>query len=199
MSGVGVLADHLLVVSCSAITTYLCWLCRFPLLDKEGYFVCLLAVAFLPVTVCVLSLSISHGMHLVVPTHPYFFWVACHPSRTLPPKEPEQEPHNIFFPLGARPCSLLPLTHDPPLPILAGYRLVVSESCACFTFLACCLCICRDLEIGLYVLACIFGFLWRGLFSDLPFFITCFFWGLGLFRSWAFLPLAYSVFTLWPY
>ena len=22
----------------------------------------------------------------------YFFWVVCHPSRTLPPKEPEQEP-----------------------------------------------------------------------------------------------------------
>ena len=59
--------------------------------DKECYFVSLLAVAFLPVTVCVLSLSLSihHGIHLVVPTHPYFFWVACHPSRTFPPKEPK--------------------------------------------------------------------------------------------------------------
>ena len=54
-------------------------------------------MAFLPVTVCVLSLSIPHGMHLVIPTHPYFFWVACHPRRTFPPKEPKQEPHNRFF------------------------------------------------------------------------------------------------------
>ena len=70
-----------------------------------------------------------------------------------------------FSPLPtARPCPLLPLTHDPSLPILAGYRLVVSGSCACFTFFACCSCICRDLEIGLYVLLCTFGFLWRGLF-----------------------------------
>ena len=69
----GVLTDHLLVVSGSTTTTYLCWLYRSPLPDKEGYFVCLLAVTFLPVTVCVVSLSIPHGMHLVVPTHPYFF------------------------------------------------------------------------------------------------------------------------------
>ena len=63
-------------------------------LDKEDYLVCLLVVAFLPVTVFVLSLSLSipHGMHLVVPNHPYFLWVACHLSRTFPPKEPEQEP-----------------------------------------------------------------------------------------------------------
>ena len=97
----GVLADHLLVVNGSATTTYLYWLCRSPLPDKEGYFFCLLAVAFLPVTMCVLSLSLSlsipHGMHLVVPTHPYFFWVVCHPNRTFPPKEPEQEPQNRFF------------------------------------------------------------------------------------------------------
>ena len=138
-------------------------------------------------------------MHLVVSTHPYFFWVAYHPNRTFPIKKPEQKPKIGFFPLStARPCPLLPLTHDPPLTILARYKLVVHESCTCFTFLACCLCICRDLEIGLYVLACIFGFLWHGLFSDLPFFMTCFFWGLGFVRSWAFLPLAYFVFTPWP-
>ena len=52
-------------------------------------------------------------------------------------------------------------------------------SCVCFTFFACCSCICRDLEIGLYVLPCTFGFLWRGLFFDLPFFMTCFFLGVG--------------------
>ena len=47
------------------------------------------------------------------------------------------------------------------------------------SFFACCSCICRDLEIGLYVLSCTFGFFWRGLFSDLPFFMTCFFLGVG--------------------
>ena len=156
-------------------------------------FVCLLWL-FLPVIVCVLSLFIPHGMHLVVPTHPYFFWVACHPSRTFPPKEHEQDPQNrfFFFPT-ARPC---PLTHDPLLPILAGYRLVVPGSRTCFTFFTLRSCICRVLEIGLYILSCTFGFLWRGLFFDLPFLMTCFFWGLGLVGSWAFLPLAYSVFTL---
>ena len=148
---------------------------------------------------CVLSHSIPHGMHIVVPTHPCFFWVACHLSRTFPPKELSKNPIIGFFPLPTTiPCPLLPLTHDPPLPILVEYRLVVSRSCACFTFFACCSCICRDLEIGLYVLLCTFGFLWRGLFSDLPFFMTCFFWGLGLVGSWAFLPLAYSIFTPWP-
>ena len=111
LSGVGVLADHLLVVSCSATTTYLCWLCRSPLPDKKGYFVCLLAMTFLPVTVCVLSLFIPHGMHLVIPTHHYFFWVVCHPSRTFPPKELEQEPQNRFSSLPTvRPY---PLTSDP--------------------------------------------------------------------------------------
>ena len=55
----GVLADHLLVVSGLATTTYLCWLCRSPLPDKEDYFVCLLAVAFSThYSVCALSLSL---------------------------------------------------------------------------------------------------------------------------------------------
>ena len=53
----GVLADHLLIVNCSATTTYLCWLYRSPLPDKEGYFVCLLVVAFSTCySVCALSL-----------------------------------------------------------------------------------------------------------------------------------------------
>ena len=149
-------------------------------------------------SVCALSLSIPHGMYLVVPTHPCFFWVTCHLSRTFPPKEPEQEPQNRFFfyPLPTvRPC---PLTHGPPLPILAGYRLVVLRSCACFTFFTRRSCICRVLEIGLYILLCTFGFLWRGLFFNLPFFMTCFFWGLSLVGSWAFLSPAYSVFIPWP-
>ena len=47
---------------------------------------------------CGCSLSIPHDMHLVVPTHHCFFWVIFHPSRTFPPKEPEQEPQNRFSP-----------------------------------------------------------------------------------------------------
>ena len=43
------------------------------------------------------SLPIPHGMHLVVPTQFCFFWMVCHPNRTLPLKEPEQEPQNRFF------------------------------------------------------------------------------------------------------
>ena len=156
-------------------------------------------MAFLSATVWVFSLPIPYGIHLVVRVHPYFFWVVCHPSRIFSPKEPEQEPQNRLSSLPtAKPYPLLPLTYDPPLPILARYKLMVPGSHVCFTFFACYLCICRDLEIGLYVLSCTFGFLWRGLFSDLPFFMTCFFWGLGLVGSWAFLPSAYSVFTSWP-
>ena len=83
---------------------------------QRRLFVCLLAIAFLPITVCVcsLSLSISHGMHLVVPTHPYFFWVACHPNRTFSPKKPEQESQNRFFSSPHRqtiPSYLWPMTY----------------------------------------------------------------------------------------
>ena len=201
----GVLADHLLVLNGSATTTYLCWLCHFLPLDKEGYFVCLFVCCgfFYPLQcVCSLSLSLmacawwfqlilaSFGWHVIQVGH-------------FPQKSLSKNPRiGFFFSLSlsfslptARPC---PLTHDPPLPLLAGYRLVVLESRACFTFFTRCSCICRVLEIGLYILPCTFGFLWCGLFSNLPFFMTCFFWGLGLVGSWAFLPLAYSVFTSWP-
>ena len=158
----------------------------FPFAKQRGLF-CLFACLlwlFLPITVCVCSLSIPHGMHLVVPAHPYFFWVACYPCRTVIPTG--HFPQNslsknkrigffFFFFLSlpiARPCLL---THDPPLSILAGYRLVVPGSCACFSFFTRRSCICHVLEIGSYVLQCTFGFLWHELFSDLPFFMTCFF------------------------
>ena len=50
-------------------------------------------------------------MHLVVLTQLYFFWAVCHPNRTFPPKEPEQEPQNRFSSLlTSRP---FPLTSDP--------------------------------------------------------------------------------------
>ena len=103
-------------VSYPATTTYLCWLCHFPLPDKKDYFVHLLIVAFLSTTVWVFSLAIAHGMHLVVPTYPSFFWVVYHPIRTSPPKEYEWEPQNRLSLLPTtRPYPFLPLAHDPPL------------------------------------------------------------------------------------
>ena len=192
----GVLVDHSLVVSGSTTTTYLCWLCHSPLPDKESYFVCLLAVAFSTnYNVCALSLSLSlmactWWFQLILIS---FGWHVI-PVGHFPQKNLSKNPIIGFFPLPiARPC---PLTHDSPLPILARYRLVVPGSRMCFTFFVYCSYICSDLEIGLYVLPCIFGFLWCGLFSDLPLFMPCFFWGLGLVGSWAFLPPTYSVFTL---
>ena len=144
----GVLADHLLVIGGSTTTTYLCWLCCSPLPNKEGYFVHLLAVAFLLVTVCVLFLSLSlmactWWFQLILTS---FGWHVV-PAGHFPQKSLSKDPRIGFFPFPpTRPC---PLTHDPPLPILAGYRLVVFGSRVCFTFFVYCSCICRDLEIGL--------------------------------------------------
>ena len=205
----GVLANHYWFVSRSAITTYLCWLCHFPLSDKEGYFVCLSVVALLLVTVCVLSLSLSlslsipYGMHLVAPTHPYFFWVACHPNRTFPPKEPKQEPR-IGFPLSPLlDHAFLPLTHDFTMSCIgqvqAGdvWALCVLQFYVC-SKLACCSSVCHDLETCLHILSVIFYFLWRGLLSDLPSFMPCSLWGLGFAKLWAFLPSAYSLLLSQP-
>ena len=69
-----------------------------------------------------LSLPIPHGMHLVIPTHLYFFWMLCHLSRTFLPKEPKQEPQKslsknpkIGFPLSPLPdhaiSYLWPMAH----------------------------------------------------------------------------------------
>ena len=87
--------------TCRPSLVRLCQLCHSLSLEKENYFVCLFAVSPLPAVVWMLSLSlfIPHGMHLVVPTHPYFFQEVCHPSRTFPLKEPEQNPR-IGFPLS---------------------------------------------------------------------------------------------------
>ena len=68
--------------------------------DKEGYFVCLSAVAPFSATVWVLSLSLSLYYSWHAPSgsnSACFFWVVCHPNRTLPLKEPEQEPQRIDF------------------------------------------------------------------------------------------------------
>ena len=130
----GILADYHWLVSCPTTITNLCWLLHSPSPDKEDYFVSLLTVVFLSTTMWVFPLPIPHGMHLVVPTHPYFFWAVCHPSRTFSLKELEQEPQNRLSSLPTtRPYPLLPLTHDPPLPVLAGYRLVMFGPYACTT------------------------------------------------------------------
>ena len=150
---------------------------------SSRYNVCALSLSLMACTWWFQLILTSFGWHVILVGH-------------FPQKSLSKNPKIGFFPLStARPC---PLTHDPPLPILAGYKLVVPRSCACFAFLTRCSCTCRVLEIVLYVLPCTFGFLWHGLFSNLPFFMTCFFWRLGLVGSWAFLPLAHSVFTSWP-
>ena len=154
----GVLADHLLVVS---------------VFSHHHLIVCL-PWLFLPVIVCLLSLSLSPmactwWFQLMLTS---FGWHVI-PARHFSQKSLSKNPIIGFFPLStARPCLL---THDPPLPILAGYRLVVPGSRVCFTFFICCLYICHDLEIGLYVLPYTFGFLWHGLLFDLPLFMPCFF------------------------
>ena len=117
-------------ISCLATTTYLCWLCHIPLLDKEIYFVCLFTVAFPSGQGWTFSFTIPHGMHLVIPTHFSLFWVVRHPNRTFPPKEFKQEPQNRL------PQTIPSLTSNtwPTTPILARYRLVVPKPCACSTF-----------------------------------------------------------------
>ena len=57
-------------------------------------------------------------------------WVVCHPSRTLPPKEPWQEPQNLpSLHHQTIPSYLWPMTSLHP--VLAGYRLVRSGPYAC--------------------------------------------------------------------
>ena len=114
---------------------------------------------------CALSLSLmtcTRWFQLILAS---FGWYVI-PVGHFPQKSLSKNPKIGFFSLPTiRPY---PLTHDPSLPILAGYRLVVPGSRACFTFFTRHSCICRVLEIRLYVLSCTFGFLWRGLFSNLP-------------------------------
>ena len=149
LSGVGVLADHLLVISGSATTTYLYWLCRSPLPDKEGYFVLFTYCGFFYPLQCVCSFCLSFmtctwWFQLILPS---FGWHIIPVGHFLQKSLNKNSKIGFFLLPTARPC---PLTHDPPLPILAGYRLVVPGSHACFTFFAFCSCICRDLKIGVY-------------------------------------------------
>ena len=111
--------------------------CHSPLPDKRKLFCLFVCRDTLPYYgVGAFSLPILHGMHLVVPTQFCFFWVICHPSRTFPLKESEQEPQNRFFPSPHRQTMLSYLwLMTSPCPVLAGYRLVMSGPCVCLSFM----------------------------------------------------------------
>ena len=94
-----VLADHLLVVSGLATSTYLC--CS-PLPDNEGYFVCLLVVAFSTCyNVCDLSLSLmacTWWFQLIIAS---FVWHVI-PARHFPQK-------SLLLLLKIGPCWIMGL------------------------------------------------------------------------------------------
>ena len=111
------------------------FVCHSPSPNKRKLFCLFVCRGTLPCYgVGAFSLPIPHDMHLVVPTQLCFFWVVCHPSRTLPPKEPKQESQNRFFPSPQRqtmPSYFWPMTS--PCLVLVRYRLVMSGPCTCFT------------------------------------------------------------------
>ena len=143
-------------------------------------------------------------MHLEFPAHLCFFWVACHPSRTFPPKELGQEPQNRLPP--SPHCQTTPfLTFDswPTAPILVGYELVVPksnaallpcESIACLVFthlllpvglygIAVCFTACLTFcGVGKLFILCVSFLLWDGYCFDVYF---CFF----QFSPYLFSPL----------
>ena len=61
----------------------------------------------------------SQGMHPMVPSQTYLFWVVYHPSSTYLPKEDRAGVTNRSFPLSPlpnhTPLYLLPLTHGPTM------------------------------------------------------------------------------------
>ena len=75
-------------------------------------------------------------MHLVILTHLSLFWVVCPPSRTYPPKEFEQESQNRLS-LSPHRQTILSLASYPwpTILVLAWYKLLVPEPCACSTFM----------------------------------------------------------------
>ena len=192
MSGLSILANHLLV--CQSLShRHLPVLAVTP--NKEGYFVCLPAVLQCE---CSLSLLIPHGMHLVVPTHPYFLWGICHPSKTFPPKELSRNP-KIGFSLSPLPdYAYLLLTHDLTTSCIGWVQANDVWALRVLHFYvypksAYCSCIRRGLEACLYILPPILGFLWSEPFSGFSFFKACSFWGWAFAWSWAFPPLAHSL------
>ena len=87
LSGLGVLANHH-------------WFVCVPLpIARQGKLFCLFVCrgTLYCYGMGAFSLHIPYGMHLVVLTQLCFFWVVCHPNRTLLSKEPMQEPQNRYF------------------------------------------------------------------------------------------------------
>ena len=126
-------------------------------------------------------LFVCHGIltcyGVGTPTHPYFFWAICHPSKTFPPKESKQEPQDRFSLLPtARPC---PLTSDtwPTTSCISWVQAGDVWALHMLHFYVCpkpiCSCVHRGLEARLHILPSIFDFLWHELFSDFSFFMTC--------------------------
>ena len=112
-------------------------------------------------------------MHLVVPTHPCFFWVVSHPSRTLPLKEFEQEPQNKLSLLPtARPYPILPLTLNPPFlywPGISQWCLGLARAPVLCTSKACPLFMHLPWFEGLSMHSTTHHLLWRGLLFDFSF------------------------------
>ena len=119
--------------SCLATITTLYWLCHVPFPDKRNFvlFSCYPWHSHLDKG-RTFSHTNSYSMYLVIPAHFCLFWVVCHLSRTFPLKELEQEPQNRLLHSPQRQTTLF-LTSDPwpTALVLAGYRLVVLESCVC--------------------------------------------------------------------
>ena len=95
---------------------------------------------FIPVVYLYLTAQL-YGMHQMVPTIYYFFWVRYHPSRIYSQKKSWQETkYRPPFPPTTKPRLLNPLDRGPTSLVLAGYRLVVLRPfCACSTVFCVCL------------------------------------------------------------
>ena len=90
---VGVLPDHALV--CQLLNHHHSPALAVPHpITRQRKLFCLLVHHGIPIRIKVDILIISHGMHLVVPTHLSLFWVVFHSSGTFSPKEFKQESQN---------------------------------------------------------------------------------------------------------
>ena len=116
--------DHSWSVSCLAITTYLCLPGHILFPDKRVLF-CFLAYYGIPIRIRVDILSYC------------FLWHALSDSSSsfpFPPKELKREPQNRLSP-SPHHQTMPSFTFDPwpTTPVLAGYKWVVLEPCACST------------------------------------------------------------------
>ena len=118
--------------------------------------------------------------------------MVCHPNRTFPPKESEQEPQKslsknprIGFPFSPLlDHALLPLTYDLTTSCIGmvqasdvqALRVLHFHICSKF---ACCSCVRCGLEACLHILLPILGFLWREPFFGFSFSRACPLRGLG--------------------